>query len=104
VDRMLEAQTEEEINSVMKTTSIGKHFLKVEHRYADEIPKHVKYLICHHAIHFSTHPSVVLMAYIFVTQAELIDIITIVEGVRYHLPPDEIAKLLVIYNYNKGKE
>lgn len=103
LDQMIESQTEEEVTAILKKTSIGKHFLKIEHAYVDEIPGRVKYLTCRHDIHFSTHPSVVMMAYTFVTQSELTDIITIVEGVRYHLPPEEIAKLLIIFN-DKRKE
>lgn len=103
LNQMLEAQTEAEINGILKKTSLGKQFLQIDHTYADEIPERVKYSICRHDIHFSTHPSVVLMAYAFIAQAELTDIITIVEGVRYHLPADEIAKLLIVYN-TKRKE
>ncbi len=101
LNEMIEAQTEEQITGIMNKTSVGKRFLKMEHTYIDEIPNRVKYITCRHNIHFSTHPSVVMMSYTFVTQCELTDIITIVEGVRYNLPPEEIAKLLIIYNYKR---
>lgn len=101
INEMIEAQTEEQVTSIMSKTSIGKRFLKMEHTYIDEIPNRVKYITCRRNIHFSTHPSVVMMSYTFVTQCELTDIITIVEGVRYKLPPDEIAKLLIVFNYKR---
>ncbi len=101
LNEMIEAQTEEQVTTVMKKTSIGKHFLKIDHTYLDEIPNRVKYITSRHDIRFSTHPSVVMMSYTFLTQCELTDIITIVEGVRYKLAPEEIAKLLIIFNYKR---
>lgn len=100
-NEMIEAETEEQVTDLMKRTSIGKRYLKIDHTYIDEIPNRAKYITCRHDIHFSTHPSVVMMSYTFVSQCELTDIITIVEGVRYKLPPDEIAKLLIVFNYKR---
>lgn len=101
---MIEADSEDEVTAVMGKTAIGKHCLKVAHTYIDEIPNRVKYMTCRHDIHFSTHPSVVMISYTFVMQAEVTDIITIVEGIRYKLPPDEIAKLLIIFNSNERSD
>lgn len=101
IDEMLEADNEQQISAVMSKSSAGKRFLDLPHTYIDEIPNRAKYKICHHDIHFSTHSSVVLMSYVFLTQAELTDIVTIVEGIRYKLPPQEIIKLLTVYNFNR---
>ena len=46
-------------------------------------------------LRFSTDPSVVLFCYIFLAENELTNLTHIIEGVRYHLPPDKIAPLLV---------
>ena len=32
------------------------------------------------------------------------DIITIVEGIRYKMAPDEIAKLLIIFNFGERSD
>ncbi|NLG92629.1 MAG: V-type ATPase subunit [Clostridiales bacterium] len=98
---MMAANSVEEITEIMEKTSIGKRFLKIKHSYVDEIPNFAKYSISRHNIRYSTHPSVVLMSYTFLMQTELMDIITIIEGTRYKLPPDEIIKLLIIYNYKE---
>ena len=37
-------------------------------------------------------------------QVELTDIITIVEGIRYKMAPDEIAKLLIIFNFGERSD
>jgi len=101
IDKMIEADTEKEITDVMSKTTIAKEYLKIGHAYIDEIPTLVNYFICRRNIRFSIHPSVVMMSYTFISQCELADIITIVEGVRYKLPPEEIAKLLIVYNYKR---
>ena len=101
ITEMIEADNEEQVTKIMSKTLIGKHSLKIAHKYVDEVPNRVKYLTCRHDIHFSTHPSVVLMSYAFTKEAELTDIITIVEGIRYKLPTEEIIKLLTVYNFNR---
>ena len=40
-----------------------------------------------------------MLSYIFYMQIELMDIINIVEGIRYHLPPEEIKKLLAFSDF-----
>ncbi|MCI1964839.1 MAG: V-type ATPase subunit [Oscillospiraceae bacterium] len=98
LDKMIAADSEEEITAILETTAIGKRALKFEHDYVGEIPRRMNFRNCHHYIDFSTHPSVVLISYIFTSEAEISDIITIVEGIRYQLPADEIRKLLIIVN------
>lgn len=46
-------------------------------------------------LRFSTDPSVVMFCYIFLAENELTNLTHIIEGVRYHLPPEKIAPLLV---------
>lgn len=101
IEKMVNAENEVEVKKIMGKTNVGKHFLETEHAYVDEIPKRVLYDICRRNIYFSTHPSVVMMSYIFLLQSELTDIVTIVEGVRYKLPADEISKMLIVPNYKR---
>lgn len=98
LDRMIEAGSEEEALEILGTTELGKRALRFEHDYAGELSRRMNFRICRHYIDFSTHPSVVLISYIFVSEAEISDIITIVEGIRYRLAPDEIRKLLIVVN------
>jgi len=104
LNEMIEADSADKVTEIMEQTAIGKRFLKIEHSYAGEISNRVKYITCRHDIHFSTHPSVVMISYTFIMQAELTDIITIVEGIRYKLPPEEIAKLLVVFNFSERSD
>mgnify|MGYP000933589765 FL=1 len=98
LDKMMEATSEKEITAILGTTEIGKRALKFEHDYVGEIPRRMNFHNCYHYLDFSTHPSVVLISYIVASETEISDIITIVEGIRYHLATDEIRKLLIIVN------
>ncbi len=104
LNEMIEAENADAVTKLMEQTTVGKHFLKIEHSYAGEISSRVKYMTCRHDIHFSTHPSVVMISYTFIMETEVRDIITIVEGIRYKLPPEEIVKLLVVYHFNERSD
>ncbi len=102
IDEMAAAKSEEEIDAAMNRTAIGRKISREKSSYVDEIPRRYNFRVCQHDLHFSTHPSVVLIAYVFAREAEISDIITIVEGIRYKLEPSEIKKLLTIVNYMEG--
>ena len=71
------------------------------HTYIDQMADRMKYLTCRHDIRFSTHPSVVMLSYIFLAQIEIQDIINIIEGIRYHLASEEIQKLLTVADFSR---
>jgi V/A-type H+-transporting ATPase subunit C len=98
LNEMIDADNQSQVTELMSKTGIGKRSLKIDHTYIDELPNVVRYMVCRHDIHFSTHPAVVMLSYTFIMQAELTDIITIAEGIHYKMSPDEITKLLIIFN------
>lgn len=98
IDKMIECDDINEIFSIMKQTSSGKKINNIEFTYPDEIPTKIKFSMCKHYIRFSVHPSVVMISYMFLSQIELANIITIIEGIRYQLPADEIRKMIVYTN------
>lgn len=102
-EELIAAETPEEITKIMSSIAAEKKFMSVEHSFVDELPGYVLFEKSRHYIRFSTHPSVVMIAYMFLMETELKDIINIIEGIRYKLPTDEIAKLLTIIKY-EGKE
>lgn len=104
LDQMAAADTEDEMQSILGRTKIGKRVSRVQHSYVDEIPRRVNFGTCHHYIDFSTHPSVVLISYVFLCEEEIADIVTIVEGIRYNLAPDEIKKMLTVLNSREGSD
>ena len=101
LNALLEAQSQEELASIMRKTPVGMQFIKSQGSYAyvEQLMNRTKYRICRRDIRFSTHPSVVLMSYIFLMEIEVGDIITIVEGIRYQLAPDEIKSMLTVVDF-----
>lgn len=47
-------------------------------------------------IHFSNSPALVFAAYMFLSELEVQNIIDIIEGLHYKLPPEEIDSMLII--------
>lgn len=95
VDRLLNCNTREELVAALGSTPLGKRVLRRPRGPLGMLPQEMNFRLCRHYIDFSTHPPVVLLSYAFLSEAEMHDVVTIVEGVRYRLEPDEIRKLLV---------
>ncbi len=99
--KMAQGSTEEEIGAVLGHSELGRRALRTRHVYLDEIPARVNYQLCRHYIDYSIDPPVVLISFIFLSETEISNIITIIEGKRYQLAPEEIRKLLI---YEKSGE
>ncbi len=67
--------------------------------HIDNVFRELRYKRAHRYMHFSTNPSVVLLSYMVLTETELTEIVTIIEGVRYGLTPERISELIVMDNY-----
>lgn len=72
-------------------------------RYIGKIPftniEHYTHLIRfqlnHHFIEYYTEPALVLLSYMLLSEMEIDNVINIIEGVRYHIQPERIKKMLV---------
>lgn len=96
ITEMLKATTEEEAFTIMKQTPTGRQLGRIVYNSIDDIPLKSVYRLCKHKIRFSVNPSVVMIAYVFLVEIELSNVITIIEGVRYGVLKEEIRKLLVL--------
>ena len=54
-----------------------------------------RYNMCKKHLYYSSDPAVVLLSYMYVSEAELKNIITIIEGVRYNSKKEIIESLLI---------
>ena len=81
---------------------LGNAVKKVPHTYIDQMADRMKYLTCRHDIRFSTHPSVVMLSYIFLAQIEIQDIINIIEGIRYHWHQKKFKNFSRLLIFKKG--
>ena len=50
----------------------------------------------HRLFRFSTKPVIVVLSYMFMLEIEVGNIVNIIEGIRYQLPPEEIRALLIL--------
>ena len=94
---MVHAESAEQIIDMMKQTSVYKKYEgKLKCNHIGEVPYSIEFEKCRHYIRFSVNPSVVMMAYIFLMENEISNIVNIIEGVRYELPSDDIKDMLII--------
>ncbi len=94
LEQMLEAEDAETVMRIFRDSRYqkplaGKRLLTVESWSDVLLPDLLK-----KRIHFSVEPPVVLFAYLNWMELEIRNLIYVIEGVRYRLPPEEIRSLL----------
>lgn len=95
--QMLQAETTDAVLQQLAGTVYAKGLaaqqdqnISLEHAL-----QQLRYARCAHQVHFSVHPSVVMVAYLSLCEMELANLTTIIEGIRYGLEPARIRKMLV---------
>ena len=76
----------------MKNTPMGRKWFSRNLDVVDKVPRNMRFNWCKHNIRFSMSPPIVLISYIFLKETEILNIITIIEGVKYRLSSDDIKK------------
>lgn len=95
IDRMCEAESSAEVFRIMQSTGCGRLIGKIGYKYAGDISPRVQYKIAKKNIHFSSNPSVVMVAFMFLSETELMNVISMIEGIRYQLDPKIIQSLII---------
>lgn len=95
LDMMCNAESSAEVFSVMQNTHTGKLIDKLGYVYASDITPRVKYRLARKNMHFSNNPSVMMISYMFVTETELMNVISLIEGIRYKLDTKTIQSMLI---------
>ncbi len=96
-ERMLKEDDADKVLEIfLNETSYGRKMEAPDGQYIDRFINRMVYRRASHLIRFSTNPTVALVAYLRTSSIERRDIITIIEGVRYRLPPDDIASMITI--------
>ena len=98
INKMCNAKDVDEVFELMASTRIGKRISKMPVDKEEQLSIRSRYFMCKKNLYYSTDPAVVLLSYMYVSEAELKNIITIIEGVRYNSSVDRIKSLL-IYEY-----
>lgn len=92
---MCEAQDIEQVFEIMSTTRVGKRIKQMSIEKEEQMSFMSRYNMCRRMLYYSTDPAVVLLSYMYVSEAELKNIITIIEGVRYNCSVEQIESLLI---------
>lgn len=99
IEKMIEAPDADSVVKIFASTKIGRMIPESQRTFTHDLHHRAPFAAAQRLMHYSVHPSVVLLSYIFLTDIELDDIINIIEGIRYRLRPDEIKPMLVLANY-----
>lgn len=95
------AETPDLCVSYMRKTTAGRLLSRLEYNNFNQIDKKLRYITCVKKMRFSVYPKIVMLSYIFLLEIEISNIIVITEGIRYQLPSNQIAELLIIPNISK---
>ncbi len=95
IEQMCAAESTAEVFSIMQSSSCGRMIDKIGYNYADNIVPRVQYKLAKKNIHFSNNPSVVMISFMFLSETELMNVISLIEGIRYQLDPKTIRSLLI---------
>lgn len=92
------AETPEEMVAILHQDSQLKHYIdnSPEDMRLEWTLKEAQLHFSRKMFRFSTQPAVILFSFLTLLEFEMTNIINIIEGIRYELPPDEIYKLLII--------
>ena len=96
IDRMCRAETTAEVFDIMQSAGTGRMIGKIGYSYAGDIPPRVKYRLAKKNIRFSVNPSVVMISFMFTAETELMNVISLIEGIRYQVDRKTIRSLLIM--------
>lgn len=95
IDRMCEAESSAEVFQIMQSTGCGRLIGKIGYIHADDISPRVQYKLAKKHIHFSNNPTVVVVSFMFLSEIELMNVISLIEGIRYQIDPKTIRSLII---------
>ena len=87
-----------DVDTVLKLLSESPYKIKTDDDdfiYIEKYISEVEYRISKRYMNFALDPNVVCLAYYFIDDIEVENLINIIEGVRYNIVPSKIEKLLV---------
>jgi V/A-type H+-transporting ATPase subunit C len=95
IARMIEAPDSEAAMGVLMQTAYGRYFSKSKFDYIEGYAQQIKYSYNKKLLSFTLSSPVAVVAYLQLKRLEISNVISIIEGVRYGLPPSEISKVII---------
>lgn len=96
IDEMCSAESSAEVFALMQSSRSGRMIDKIGYNYAGDITPRVEYRLAKKNLRFSTNPSVVMLSFMFASDTELMNVISLIEGVRYKVDIKTIKSLLIL--------
>ena len=94
--RMCDAENAKQVYELLASTSVGRLIKRsVNEDYSGDIGSLIQYKVARKYLHFSNNPSVVMISFMFLSEIELMNVISLIEGVRYQLDKKTIQALLI---------
>lgn len=94
----INSPSDKQMMSDMKRTKLGRKWFSKGLDIIDKVPINMRYNWCKHNIRFSISPPIVLISYIFLKEIEILNIINIIEGIKYRMPSEKIKQMLIGVN------
>ena len=95
INKMCEAESSAEVFSIMQSTGSGRLIGKIGYKYASDISPRVQFRLAKKNIHFSNSPAVVMVSFMLLSETELMNVICLIEGIRYKLDQKTIQSMLI---------
>lgn len=96
LDAMLSAQDDREFASAIRLKGYTRQMGDVSFSYMEHYTRRLGYLLARKRMYFATEPPVIFYSLMVLIQLEVENLTTIIEGIRYALPPEEIEPLLIL--------
>lgn len=91
----IENKNADELVEALRTCHYKIEFESKDYVYIEHLMDRVQYNINKRIMRFSVNPDVILVAYLTLLEIQIQNIIDIIEGVRYKVDHERIAKLLI---------
>lgn len=85
----------EKILETLKDSYYRNYFQEDKFQYIELRQKSIMYYLNKKHLAFNNNPQIVLLTFMMYKDLEVHNLVEIIEGVRYQLPPERIAKLLI---------
>lgn len=96
LENLLKAEDGETIIRYLQNSLYGKRLADDRLKYIEDYTKQINAYYSKQLMRFSVNVPAVVYGFMELMQLEVLNITNIIEGIRYHMSPDNIKKLLVI--------
>lgn len=95
VDELIHAQSGEEVLALLEKSKYHFYMDEKEYIYIEYYAEKIKYNLSKRIMRFSSSPPLVFMTYIILHQIEIMNLVNIVEGIRYGMNEEQIEKTCI---------